>query len=287
MTGRLAMLLLACACAGARATIVAPTSEYPISMSAGLRDADDHVVSTRGMEPLDQFVHEFRTYGTLYSAVQLGGEHDISAEVNRQVSLLGGNAVANLEITSRGCALNKFFGLSFLPFWVGCTIVTLRGDVFRIDPTLAMPGPSRPAGALAGSEPWRGPGLGTTAVQNMSRDALRQERDWLLTEKPQVDVASFFLSVGATVSALGVGLFVVTSEQLGVATFAAGAVLSAVMAVVIAFQERTRRMYDARIEEINGEFRRQALAPAPTPSAPVLPDPPEPAPELPIPADVQ
>ena len=125
-------LVACCGCAGARTEVVAPTATVPISLSHAVRDGDGTLVPADRREVVGAFHDERTAWGMLYSVVKLTPTKDISSQVNGAVATSGGDAVVNLRVASKSCALNYFFPLTILPLWPGCTNVTVDGDIVHV-----------------------------------------------------------------------------------------------------------------------------------------------------------
>jgi hypothetical protein len=119
-------------CAGARTTIVAPTAEYPVSLSQGIRDAGGDLVPIGQREIVGHFEDHRTAWGLVYSLARLTPTKDLSSELNAQIKAAHGDAVVNLRIASSPCALNYVPVIDFLPIWPGCSNVTITGDIIRV-----------------------------------------------------------------------------------------------------------------------------------------------------------
>lgn len=133
---RRAFVLLAVApalgCAGARTTVVAPTAEYPVSMSQGVRDAGGELVSADRRQIVGHFEDHRTAWGLAYSYARLTPTKDLSDELNAQIKAAHGDAVINLKVASSPCVLNFVPVVDLLPLWPGCSNVTITGDIIRV-----------------------------------------------------------------------------------------------------------------------------------------------------------
>lgn len=129
-----AAVLLATGCAGARTTVVADTSKYPVSLSRGVRDADGVIASAERTKKVGSLHGSSTAWGLLYSAVRLTPKTDISSLVNDQIAAAGGDAVVNLRIHSSHCASDFFAILTTLPVWPGCANIAVEGDIVKVLP---------------------------------------------------------------------------------------------------------------------------------------------------------
>lgn len=135
---RLAALALLAAfamgCAGARTTVVADSASYPLSLSRAVRDAKGEIVTQDRVVKVGTFEDETMVWGLLYSAIRLNPRTDISTAANEQIAAVAGDAVVNLRIEGRHCALDWFALFTFLPVWPGCASVKVRGDIVKVKP---------------------------------------------------------------------------------------------------------------------------------------------------------
>lgn len=153
---RWALLILAlclAGCAGARASVVAPSVRYPVSLSQGMRGPDGHLLSADEMKSVGHFHDERTAWGLVYSLVPLTPHLDESDALNRQIAAAKGDAVIGLTTKSKTCALDWFFGFNFLPIWPGCARIVLDGEIVRYQPLApsagSQPAASKPKAAVA------------------------------------------------------------------------------------------------------------------------------------------
>jgi len=127
-------MLVVTGCVGARTSVVAQHSRYPVSLSRGLRDRDGALVPSERRTVVGKFSASHTAWGLVYSAAKLTPTTDISDEVNAQVTALKGDAIVQLTIVTRACALDYFvFPFGILPFWPSCTFVDVQGDIVRVE----------------------------------------------------------------------------------------------------------------------------------------------------------
>jgi hypothetical protein len=132
------------ACTGARTQVVAPGSEYPVSLSRGLRDADGNLVPAERKKVVGTFKHERTAWNILWAAVRITPETDISGAVNQQIAAAKGDAIIHLTIVTRQCPLNYLsFPFGILPFWPSCANIEMTGDIVKVE-AAAPPPPPRP-----------------------------------------------------------------------------------------------------------------------------------------------
>jgi hypothetical protein len=137
--------LLLGACTGASKQIVFDHVAYPVSLSPVVPDRDGLFVQVEEQEILGELWLEER----LWSANLLWwwvGTVDLSSNVNEQVRRSGGEAVVNLQLTTRlPFAPDVMPGLLYLcwiPFWPGSVIVEVKGDIVRSTRTISQVTPT-------------------------------------------------------------------------------------------------------------------------------------------------
>lgn len=123
------------ACTGADVHVRADRARYPISLSDGLEDQAGalHLVG-RDLEIVGRFEERYMEWSTLYGAVHGDEQVDLSDDVNGAVEKHGGEGVARLQVQASSCAFNWFWIFNWLPFWPGCTVIDVEGDVVRRAP---------------------------------------------------------------------------------------------------------------------------------------------------------
>ena len=130
----LALLLgSGCSMVGAKTNVVAPASEVPVSMSRGVRDADGNLVPAESKKVVSQLDERYTAWNIFYGLIKLTPETDISNDVNTTVHAAGGQAITNLSVETKHCALNWLsFPLGILPFWPSCASIAVHGDVIKV-----------------------------------------------------------------------------------------------------------------------------------------------------------
>lgn len=117
-------------CSGGRSTIRADRSEYAISLSDGLRDADGALLQSSSKKSIGSFDLKYSTWSMLWTLVPLSnGTRDISDEVNEQVKKAGGDAIVGMEVIVKQCSGNFLTGLGILP---GCNDMEINGDIVKV-----------------------------------------------------------------------------------------------------------------------------------------------------------
>ncbi|MFT3713597.1 MAG: hypothetical protein QM817_38560 [Archangium sp.] len=131
-------------CAGARTTIVAPDTRFPVSLSEGMRAPDGHLLEPAEMEVVGTFESKRTIWGMLYSIIPLTPTTDLSKEVDQQVEAAGGQAIVRLKTEAQHCAFNHFIVFSFIPVWPGCSNIVVSGDIIRYRPAVVtVPTPTQ------------------------------------------------------------------------------------------------------------------------------------------------
>lgn len=129
----LAFCLLLTACVGSRQDIRFAAAQVPLSLSSQLLDGQGRQLGNEDLEVVGRLGASSRGWSLLWSLLPIKGV-DFSAEVNAQVAAAGGEGVVNLVLTSQdGCtrSLNQVPFAALLPFFPGCTDVTISGDIVR------------------------------------------------------------------------------------------------------------------------------------------------------------
>jgi hypothetical protein len=129
-------------CAGVQVDVEARESKYPVSFTPTVPDADGQPLRIGdGLERVGSYRHESTEYGFLYGATH--STLDLSPSLNEQVAKAKGEAVARTTVELSHCAINYFFPLTLLPFWPGCSTVTVTGDVVRKAQAVQPPSEAR------------------------------------------------------------------------------------------------------------------------------------------------
>jgi hypothetical protein len=191
--------------------------------------------------------------------------------------------------------------------WAGIMRGAVVGSLLVGGAAAAQDSRQRPGDAPLADDAFEGDGPGKVSVTNLSRVALREERDWLDDNQPSIgDLVrpSIFLAGGA-VATIGGAVWLTEmlsrppafrggAEWAPIATMVGGTLLSASMAILVNWRWTKRNEYQNRIEEIRSEFRRREhllgpdqpqAAPRPPPADAELPLSPPPPPPPPPPAE--
>ncbi len=149
-----ALLAVGSGCVGARTVVMAPRSEYPVSLSRGIRDADGTLVPAERRKVVGSFKLTPTAWAMFWSAIPLTPLTDISDAVNAQVSAVNGDAIIHLMVVTKHCALNSLvFPLGILPVWPSCADMEITGDIVRVQPAVALPPSAPPPPATAAFPP--------------------------------------------------------------------------------------------------------------------------------------
>lgn len=86
-------------CTGAKSRIVAGHSDYPVSFSPAIRDTDGSILMEDQLTQVGDFAYGYKASRMFWKLIPLSRtEHDLSDEINRQVSASGGEGIVNLNI---------------------------------------------------------------------------------------------------------------------------------------------------------------------------------------------
>lgn len=128
-------------CAGARTNLVAPTAQYPISLSRGVRDTDGTLVPAERRKIVGHFKTKRKAWAMLYSFLSLTPSKDLSDDLNQQIKARHGDAIINLTVASATCGMNFVFLFDWLPIWPGCSNIEITGDIIQVLPAVASAAP--------------------------------------------------------------------------------------------------------------------------------------------------
>lgn len=119
------------ACAGNRGSVKFDTLEYPVSMSAFVNGPNKSVlVKDESLEVVKKFEFQKKQWAMVYSFVNLSNDEIFAAEINKAIKDANGDAMINLNVTNANCFVNfGLFALPILPFYPGCSDITVSGDI--------------------------------------------------------------------------------------------------------------------------------------------------------------
>jgi hypothetical protein len=128
----LAAALTAQGCLVGHADVRADTLRYPASFSAGLPDEQGRLqLVDRDLVVVGKVDESWTEWFTLYGAIHGDEKVDLSEELNRAVRERGGEGIANLKVDSEACGFVYVPILNWLPFWPGCIVIGVEGDIVK------------------------------------------------------------------------------------------------------------------------------------------------------------
>lgn len=128
----IALVFTMVACAGGKATVKFDKLKYPVSMSAFAFDKDGKVlVKNKHLETLGTFELKQRSWTTFYSLISLSDLSEMPDGINTEIEKAKGQGAINLVVSSDNCGWNYLPYLSIIPFYPGCSLVTITGEVVR------------------------------------------------------------------------------------------------------------------------------------------------------------
>jgi len=131
----IALAVGAVGCSGARSHVTAPTAEYPISMSDGIRDENGSAVPDEDKQVVGYFMYDYKAWGMWWRIISFTGDKDMSEEMNKQVKAAGGEGVINLSVKAENCTWNIF---TFVGLFPDCSTVRVRGNIIKRKPKAAV-----------------------------------------------------------------------------------------------------------------------------------------------------
>lgn len=131
--------VLAVNCIGSRHKIKTDDLSYAVSMTPQIYGSDGRVKAENiGLEIIGDIEVTHRYWSLVYSFVPLGETTQQMRAFNQTIAARGGQAVINFSVENEGCDMNNFAYLvapAVLPFFPGCSKITLRGKIVRESPT--------------------------------------------------------------------------------------------------------------------------------------------------------
>ena len=122
------------ACAGSRGSIKFDNLKHPASMSAFLEDKEGKLLAKDyELKVVKEFSHTDRHWGIFFSLIPLSGTDVFIYEINKSVEEENAYGLINLSLTADTCAINDMPILDFFPLWPGCTNLTLKGEIVKIE----------------------------------------------------------------------------------------------------------------------------------------------------------
>lgn len=150
--------------AGAKIHMTGNQLEKPASLTESIHNIQNEIVGSEGYEVVGSFSYDVDKYGMFWNKYTLKEQEDISAKLNSEIAIYGGDAIVNLRFSSGpkvlsivNTAVHMLGGLiggtmmfseglgmkagGLLVFTVsqaapGSTKVTVTGDVIKFKPNL-------------------------------------------------------------------------------------------------------------------------------------------------------
>jgi hypothetical protein len=124
--------LTSCGMSGTKITF--DNLKYPASMSSTLYTPMGEVVEHgEGLNSIESFKHTQSLCSIFYSLIPLSKSDEIIEQMNNKIKEVGGEGITNVVVKSEFSQLTAIFPLNLLPFWPGCTEITLSGIIVKFD----------------------------------------------------------------------------------------------------------------------------------------------------------
>lgn len=108
--------------------------KYPASMSGSLYGpAGDSIEQGTGLNPVQDFEYTKDLCSILYSIIPVSRSDDIIELMNNKIETVGGDGITNVSISSDYSMLTSVFPLNYLPVWPGCSRITVRGTIVKLE----------------------------------------------------------------------------------------------------------------------------------------------------------
>jgi hypothetical protein len=119
---------------GSRGYVTFDALSYPVSMSPFLYDEKGKTVQeNKELKIVGKLDYVKTVYAMVYTRVTFNPDQEFGPVINKQISHVNGDGVINLEISSRGCVYNYIPVVNLFPFWLGCTVISLDGDIVKYE----------------------------------------------------------------------------------------------------------------------------------------------------------
>ena len=132
-------ILLIANCIGSRHTVKFSEMNYAVSMTPVIYGSDGRVKADGvGLEVIGDIEVTRRYWSLVYSFVPIGETGQQVRDFNNAIAARGAHGVINFSVENEGCDMNNFAYLvapAVLPFFPGCSKITLRGKIVRESPT--------------------------------------------------------------------------------------------------------------------------------------------------------
>lgn len=123
------------ACIGSRHKVRFDELQYPVSMTGQIYGSDKRTKAEgAGLSTVGDIEVTKRYWSLVYSFVPLGDTTEQVREFNSIIAARGAQGVIHFEIENEGCDMNNMALLvapALLPFFPGCSKITLRGKLVR------------------------------------------------------------------------------------------------------------------------------------------------------------
>jgi hypothetical protein len=108
--------------------------KYPASMSGYLYGpTGESIGHGTGLTPIQDFRHIAYLCSIFYSIVPLTRSSDIIELMNKRIESTGGDGMTDVSVSSDYDKLTSVVFLNLLPIWPGCSEVTVKGTIVRLE----------------------------------------------------------------------------------------------------------------------------------------------------------
>ncbi len=119
-------------CAGSKGNLIFNKLNYPVSMTNQIIFKQNSNYSVNNYIIYEEFEVEENFCSTFYSHIAFHTKIDLSEKLNQEIYSKNGEGIINLKFYSKNHIVNYFWPLTALPFWIGCTTILIKGNVFKI-----------------------------------------------------------------------------------------------------------------------------------------------------------
>jgi hypothetical protein len=108
--------------------------KYPASMSGYLYGpTGESIGHATGLTPVQDFEHTANLCSIFYFIVPLTRSSDIIELMNKKIESAGGDGMTDVSVRSDYSKLTSVVPLNLLPIWPGCSKVTVKGTIVRLE----------------------------------------------------------------------------------------------------------------------------------------------------------
>ena len=108
--------------------------KYPASMSGYLYGpTGESIGHGTGLTPIQDFEHTANLCSIFYVFVPLTRSSEIIEQMNKKIESAGGDGMTDVSVSSDYSNLTSVLFLNLLPFWPGCSKVTVKGTIVRLE----------------------------------------------------------------------------------------------------------------------------------------------------------